>query len=162
MARAENGVHAAASLPCSDDGRDEQGHREAVEDQSVHRLARPLRGDPRVAPETTARLRDGARDGLHAEPGRAEPDHLKTGTVALIVSDITNPFYPGKPSTSCTNEFALGGYRTVLFNERTDALLEQHVSDLVNGAAVDGLVYVSKVSRHAAPGRGVRAVPSSW
>ena len=80
----------------------------------------------------------------------------RTGTIGLIVSDITNPFYPELLGV-LHNEFALAGYRTVLFNERTDAPLERHVADLVNGAAVDGLVYVSATlgmplarKRHAA------------
>ena len=122
-------------------------------------VSRALRGDPRVAPETTARILETARQ-MDYTPNLAARSLItrKTGTVALIVSDITNPFYPELLDV-LHNEFALGGYRTVLFNERTDAPLEQHVSDLVNGAAVDGLVYVSATLGTPLPGRGVRAVP---
>ena len=122
-------------------------------------VSRALRGDPRVAPETTARILETARE-MDYTPNLAARSLItrKTGTVALIVSDITNPFYPELLDV-LHNEFALGGYRTVLFNERTDAPLEQHVSDLVNGAAVDGLVYVSATLGTPLPGRGVRAVP---
>ena len=122
-------------------------------------VSRALRGDPRVAAETTARILETARQ-MDYTPNLAARSLItrKTGTVALIVSDITNPFYPELLDV-LHNEFALGGYRTVLFNERTDAPLEQHVSDLVNGAAVDGLVYVSATLGTPLPGRGVRAVP---
>ena len=76
----------------------------------------------------------------------------RTGTVGVVVSDITNPFYP-ELLDILHNELALAGYRTVLFNERTDASVEQHVADLVNGAAVDGLVYVSATLGTPLPGR---------
>jgi LacI family transcriptional regulator len=82
----------------------------------------------------------------------------KTATIGVVVSDITNPFYPELLDV-LHNEFALTGYRTILFNERTDASLEQHVADLVNGAAVDGLVYVSATLGAPLPGQGTGGVP---
>lgn len=122
-------------------------------------VSRALRGDPRVAPETTARILEMARR-MNYTPNLAARSLItrKTGTVALIVSDITNPFYPELLDV-LHNEFALAGYRTVLFNERTDAALEQHVADVVNGAAVDGLVYLSATLGTPLPGRGAGAVP---
>jgi LacI family transcriptional regulator len=122
-------------------------------------VSRALRGDPRVSPETTARVRETARQ-MNYTPNLAARSLItrKTGTVGLIVSDITNPFYPELLDV-LHNEFALAGYRTVLFNERTDAPLEQHVADVVNGAAVDGLVYLSATLGTPLLGRGMRAVP---
>ena len=76
----------------------------------------------------------------------------KTGTIGVVVSDITNPFYP-ELLEILHNEFALAGYRTVLFNERTDASPEQHIADLVNGAAADGVIYVSATLGSPLPGR---------
>src|SRR6185436_15772662 len=66
--------------------------------------------------------------------------------------DITNPFYP-ELLEILHNEFALAGYRTVLFNEQTDASAEQHLADLVNGSAADGIVYVSATLGSPLPGR---------
>jgi LacI family transcriptional regulator len=66
----------------------------------------------------------------------------KSTTVAIVVANITNPFYP-QLIEILHNEFALAGYRTILLNEKTDAHLESYVTDLVRGAAIDGLVYVS-------------------
>ena len=76
----------------------------------------------------------------------------KTRTVGVVVHDITNPFYP-ELLEILHNEFALAGYRTVLFNERTDASAEQHLADLVNGSAADGIVYVSATLGSPLPGR---------
>ena len=75
----------------------------------------------------------------------------RTGTVGVVVGDITNPFYP-ELLDILHNELALAGYRTILFNEQTDASVEQHVGDHVNGAAVDGLVYVSATLDTPLPG----------
>jgi len=75
-----------------------------------------------------------------------------------VVSDITNPFYP-ELLDILHNELALAGYRTILFNEQTDASVEQHVGELVNGNAVDGLLYVSATLDTPLPGHGARDVP---
>ena len=122
-------------------------------------VSRALRGDPRVSAETKARILEAARQ-MDYTPNLAARSLItrRTGTIGLIVSDITNPFYPELLGV-LHNEFALAGYRTVLFNERTDAPLERHVADLVNGAAVDGLVYVSATLGMPLPGSGTGRIP---
>src|SRR6185437_2256847 len=99
-------------------------------------VSRALRGDPRVSAETKARILEAARQ-MDYTPNLAARSLItrKSGTIGLIVSDITNPFYPELLGV-LHNEFALAGYRTVLFDERNDAPLDQHVAALVNGAAV--------------------------
>ena len=116
-------------------------------------VSRALRGDPRVAPQTMARVLEAARQ-MHYSPNLAARTLVtrKTATVAVVVHDITNPFYP-ELLEILHNEFALAGYRTVLFNERTDASAEQHLADLVNGSAADGIVYVSATLGSPLPGR---------
>ena len=91
-------------------------------------VSRALRGDPRVAPETMARVLEAARQ-MNYTPNLAARSLItrKTGTVGVVVNDITNPFYP-ELLEILHNEFALAGYRTVLFNERTDASAEQHIA----------------------------------
>ena len=115
-------------------------------------VSRALRGDPRVAPETAARVIEAARQ-MNYTPNLAARSLItrRTGTVGVVVSDITNPFYP-ELLDILHNELALAGYRTVLFNEQTDASVEQHVGELVNGAAVDGLLYVSATLGTPLPG----------
>ena len=123
-------------------------------------VSRALRGDPRVAPETAARVLEAARQ-MNYTPNLAARSLItrKTGTVGVLVSDITNPFYPELLDV-LHNEFALAGYRTILFNERTDADVEEHIRALVNGSAVDGLVYVSATLGTPLPGDGPRAIPA--
>ena len=122
-------------------------------------VSRALRGDPRVAPETTARVLEAARQ-MNYTPNLAARSLItrRTGTIGVVVGDITNPFYPQLLET-LHNELALAGYRTILFNEQTDASVEQHVGDLVQGAAVDGLMYVSATLGSPLPGRGGRTLP---
>jgi LacI family transcriptional regulator len=115
--------------------------RELAISQST--VSRALRGDPRVAPATIARVIQAA-ERLRYTPNLAARSLItrRTSTVGVVVSDITNPFYPELVEI-LHNEFALDGYRTMLLNERTDAQLERYVADLVGGGAVDGLVYTS-------------------
>jgi LacI family transcriptional regulator len=123
-------------------------------------VSRALRGEPRVAAGTTARVLEAARQ-MNYTPNVAARSlsTRRTGTVGVVVSDITNPFYP-ELLEIVHNELALAGYRTILLNERTDASVEQHVGDLVKGAAVDGLVYVSATLGTALPGGGARDIPA--
>jgi LacI family transcriptional regulator len=123
-------------------------------------VSRALRGDPRVAPGTTARVLEAARQ-MNYTPNLAARSLItrRTGTVGVVVSDITNPFYP-ELLEILHNELALAGYRTILFNERTDASVEQHVGDLVKGAAVDGVVYVSATLDTPLPGHGAPGMPT--
>ena len=116
-------------------------------------VSRALRGDPRVAPETRTRVLKAARE-MNYTPNLAARTLItrRTGTVGVVVNDITNPFYP-ELLEILHNEFALAGYRTVLFNERTDASAERHLADLVNGSAADGIVYVSATVGSPLPGR---------
>ena len=122
-------------------------------------VSRALRGDPRVAPDTAARVLEAARQ-MNYTPNLAARSLItrRTGTVGVVVSDITNPFYP-ELLDILHNELALAGYRTILFNEQTDASVEQHVGELVNGAAVDGLLYVSATLGTPLPGHGARDLP---
>jgi LacI family transcriptional regulator len=123
-------------------------------------VSRALRGDPRVAADTMARVLEAARQ-MNYTPNLAARSLItrKTATVGVVVSDITNPFYP-ELLDILHNELALAGYRTILFNERTDAIVEQHVGDLVNGAAVDGLIYVSATLGTPLPGHRARDIPA--
>lgn len=117
--------------------------RELAISQST--VSRALRRDPRVAPATIARVL-AAAERMHYTPNLAARSLItrRTSTIGVVVSDITNPFYPELVEI-LHNEFALVGYRTILLNERTDARLERYVADLVGGGAVDGLVYTSAV-----------------
>src|SRR5581483_7196808 len=100
---------------------------------------------PRVAPATIARVLAAAAR-MNYTPNLAARSLItrRTTTVGVVVSDITNPFYPELVEL-LHNEFALAGYRTILLNERTDAQLERYLAELIGGRAVDGLVYTSAI-----------------
>src|SRR5687768_8559847 len=59
-------------------------------------VSRALRGDPRVASATVA-LVEATANRLGYVPHAAARTLItrRTGTVAIVVADITNPFYPG-------------------------------------------------------------------
>jgi LacI family transcriptional regulator len=123
-------------------------------------VSRALRRDPRVAAVTMARVLDAATR-MNYTPNLAARSLItrKTGTIGVVVSDITNPFYP-ELLEILHDEFAFAGYRAILFNERTEAAsVEQRVRDLVDGAAVDGLVYVSATLGSPLPGHRAREIP---
>jgi LacI family transcriptional regulator len=110
--------------------------REAGVSQST--VSRALRGDPRVAPETLARVLDVARQ-LHYTPNLAARSLItnRTYAVAVLVSHIRNPVYPQLVDT-LHDELSLFGYRTVLLNGTRDELVPE-----IQAGAVDGVVLAS-------------------
>ena len=100
-------------------------------------VSRALRGDPRVAPATAALVQATARR-LGYVPDAAAQTLItrRTGTVAIVVADITNPFYP-ELVEALHDDLGRAGYRTVLLNERTDA---RGVDTLMRAGVVDGAI----------------------
>ena len=102
-------------------------------------VSRALRGDPRVAPDTVARVQ-AAADRLSYVPDAAARS-LTTGrtlTVGVVVADITNPFYPEIVEVLHA-ELGREGYATVLLNDPRGDELDRHL----RGRSVDGLIVVS-------------------
>jgi LacI family transcriptional regulator len=100
-------------------------------------VSRALRGDPRVAPATTALVQTTAtRLGYVPDAAAQTLITRRTGTVAVVVADITNPFYP-ELVEALHDELGRATYRTVLLNERTDA---RGVDTLMRAGAVDGAI----------------------
>jgi LacI family transcriptional regulator len=100
-------------------------------------VSRALRGDPRVAPATAALVQATARR-LGYVPDAAAQSLItrRTGTVAIVVADITNPFYP-ELVEALHDDLGRANYRTVLLNERTDA---RGVDTLMRAGVVDGAI----------------------
>jgi LacI family transcriptional regulator len=100
-------------------------------------VSRALRGDSRVAPATAALVQATARR-LGYVPDAAAQTLItrRTGTVAIVVADITNPFYP-ELVEALHDDLGRAGYRTVLLNERTDA---RGVDTLMRAGVVDGAI----------------------
>jgi LacI family transcriptional regulator len=98
---------------------------------------RPVRADTRVRVERAIRELDYRPDFI-ARSLRTRQSHI----VALVIPDITNPFFPVL-ARGFEDAFAQVGYRTFICN--TDSLREQElafVSD-VSSRRVDGLAMVS-------------------
>jgi LacI family transcriptional regulator len=100
-------------------------------------VSRALRGDPRVAPATAALVHTTAhRLGYVPHAPAQTLITRRTGTIAIVVADITNPFYP-ELVEAIHDELSRAAYRTVLLNERTDA---RGVDTLMRAGVVDGAI----------------------
>jgi LacI family transcriptional regulator len=100
-------------------------------------VSRALRGDPRVAPATAALVHITARRLGYVPHAPAQTlITRRTGTIAIVVADITNPFYP-ELVEAIHDELSRADYRTVLINERTDA---RGVDTLMRAGVVDGAI----------------------
>jgi LacI family transcriptional regulator len=115
--------------------------REAGVSQTT--VSRALRRDPRVDPGTAARIVEVAqRMGYAPNASARSLVTQRTGTVAVVVADITNPFYP-QLVEALHEQLGRAGYRMILFNERTDVRGDGGIETFLNGAGADGAVFVS-------------------
>jgi LacI family transcriptional regulator len=115
--------------------------REAGVSQST--VSRTLRRDPRVAPDTAERVLEVAkRLGYAPDASARSLVTRRTRTVAVVVADITNPFYP-QLVEALHEQLGRAGYRMILFNERTDVRVESGLEVFVNGSGADGAVFLS-------------------
>jgi LacI family transcriptional regulator len=103
-------------------------------------VSRALRGDPRVAPATSALVQETARR-LGYVPDAAARTLItrRTRTVAVVVADIGNPFYTELMS-ELHGSLGRAGYRTVLVNERTDLGGDAGMQPLLRSGLVDGAI----------------------
>lgn len=106
-------------------------------------VSRALRGDPRISQATTAHVLAVA-DRLNYVPNAAARalSTQHAATIAVVIADITNPFYP-ELVEAIHDEMTPAGYRVVLYNERTDARGDGGLPALVRSTEVDGLIFAS-------------------
>lgn len=113
--------------------------REAGVSQAT--VSRVLNEDPRVAPETRARVLAVIKR-LNYTPNAIARGLVtsKTGLIGVVVSDIMNPFYPAflEAITDSLREHDL---RTVLFNARDQS--EDEYTRVLLGQRVDGMIFTS-------------------
>ncbi len=103
-------------------------------------VSRALRGDPRVREQTRNRIAEAARKLGYVPNSLASSLVTRsTRTVGVIVSDLTNPFFPSL-LTPIYDEFQLMGYRVVLFTERTDIPTGQDALSRLLDRSVDGVL----------------------
>jgi LacI family transcriptional regulator len=133
---------------CGDNCRLTNGRNSRITSKDIAReagvsqptVSRALRGDPRVAPETAERVRTVARQlGYVPHAGARSMVTRRAGTVALVVADLINPFYPELVEV-LRGELDTKGYRTVLLREPADIEDEDGIGTLVRSGLVDGVV----------------------
>src|SRR6185437_3510066 len=115
--------------------------REAGVSQST--VSRTLRRDPRVDPATAERVLEVAkRLGYAPNTSARSLVTRRTGTVAVVVADITNPFYP-QLVEALHEQLGRAGYRMILFNEHTDVRGDGSLERLLYGGGADGAIFLS-------------------
>lgn len=75
----------------------------------------------------------------------------RTQTIGVVVSDVTNPFYP-ELVEGLHDLFVRSGYRLVLFNDRGDQASDQ-IAPQLQGGSVDGVVIASATLDSTLPAR---------
>lgn len=113
--------------------------REAGVSQAT--VSRVLNDDPHVAPETRARVLAVIKR-LDYTPNAIARGLVtsKTGLIGVVVSDITNPFYPAFLE-AITESLRQHDLRTVLFNARDQG--EDEYTRILLGQRVDGMIFTS-------------------
>jgi LacI family transcriptional regulator len=122
-------------------------------------VSRALRPGSRVTPETRSRVLEAA-DQLGYVPNSAAQGlaSQRTRTIAVVVADLTNPFYPHLLH-SLHDTLDLAGYRVVLFAERTDmGAGREHLSQLLD-RSLDGIVFTTATLDFDAHELARRGVP---
>jgi LacI family transcriptional regulator len=106
-------------------------------------VSRALRGDARVAQDTTLRIIDAARR-LGYVPNASARALIsgRVGTIAVVIGDFANPFY-SELVELLHDELTRGGFRMVLLNERTESHGNAGLVPLLRGQAADGMLCAS-------------------
>jgi LacI family transcriptional regulator len=104
-------------------------------------VSRALRGDPRVAPETVAHIRETAL-ALGYVPHAAARSLItsRSGTVAVAVADLTNPFYPVLVE-ALRSELKAAAYQMILIPDPGGSGgPEEGLDALVRAGLIDGAI----------------------
>jgi LacI family transcriptional regulator len=116
---------------------------------STATVSRILSGSAPARPETRARVLEAARELGYRPSGVARAlKRRETRTLGLVVTDITNPFYPQivRAAEIAAHE---RGYGLVLANGEDDAVRELQHLELLVERRVDGIVIASShLTRH--------------
>ncbi|HEU4798978.1 MAG TPA: LacI family DNA-binding transcriptional regulator [bacterium] len=118
---------------------------------SVATVSRVVNGSPhRVSPATRRRVASAVRSmGYHANIIAQGLKQRRTRTVALIVPDISNPFFPAI-ARGIEDKAQERGYAVLLCNTYEDLARERTYLDLLRKRMVDGLIFatVGSNTRH--------------
>ncbi len=108
-------------------------------------VSRVLTGRDRVSPATRAKVERalselGYRPNLLARGLKTQ----RTGLIAVVIADITNPFYP-EIVEALSNELAASGHRMLLWNDATHGD-NSEAFDAVRQGLVDGVIFTTATS----------------
>jgi LacI family transcriptional regulator len=114
-------------------------------------VSRVLRRDPRVHPAKVARVRAAAeRHGYAPSAAARALITQRSNAVAVVVDDLTNPFYPELVERLRT-ALERRGYMSTLLNEATDAGSDT-LAALLAGGGADGAILLSATTSAATRG----------
>ncbi|MDR5695265.1 MAG: LacI family DNA-binding transcriptional regulator [Armatimonadota bacterium] len=110
---------------------------------SVATVSRVLNGHPHVHPQTRARILSVIqKNGFQPHHAARALATSRTYVLGLLMSDITNPFYP-ELARGVEDAAAAHGYRVILCNTDGDLQKERaYITSLIRGR-VDGLIFAS-------------------
>ncbi|WP_162529910.1 LacI family DNA-binding transcriptional regulator [Nocardioides caldifontis] len=102
-------------------------------------VSRALRGDPRVREETRRLIAEAAERLGYRPTWATSTEPSPTRTIGVVVSDLTNPFFPSL-LTPVHDELRILGYRVALFAERTDIPTGQQALHNLLDHSIDGVL----------------------
>jgi LacI family transcriptional regulator len=104
-------------------------------------VSRVLHDHPGVRPETRERVLRALRETNYAPDGLARAMITrKTGTIGVVIEDITNPFYPEVVEAFC-RELAGAGHRMTLWNSGEAG--EPAAVEAIQQRLVDGVIFTT-------------------
>jgi LacI family transcriptional regulator len=109
---------------------------------STSTVSRALADDPRITAETTIQVKEAARRlgyRFRNRPKVATSPARGNGTIALIVADITQPFY-GELARGVKAQLYEQGYQLIMCDSDENPDRERLCLDLLRGMQVDGLL----------------------
>lgn len=122
--------------------------REAGVSQST--VSRALRRDPRVTPDTQAKVEEVAqRLGYVTNRAARSLKIRKTQTIGVVVADLRNPYFL-EVVDGLHDELHIADYRTFLVTDRLDYGRGADLIDVLVGS-VDGVIFASARSADSAP-----------
>lgn len=115
--------------------------REAGVSQAT--VSRVLAGAERVTPATADRVR-AAMDRVGYAPNAAARTMKtrRTGSIGVVVADVTNPFYP-QVLDALSAELGRAGQRMALWNAASVASGEESAVNAIRQGLVDGLIFTT-------------------
>lgn len=114
-------------------------------------VSRALTGDPKVAEKTRLRVIEVAqRLGYFPNSAARSLITNRASAVGVVIEDVINPFY-AQLLNPLYYEFLDKGYRVVLLQESENRRMEEDLTSLLIGNALDGVVFTSVTSNSRPP-----------